>query len=242
MVSLYRMMAEAGLQPAAPGYGEAAVFDPCAARADEDMQAAVRTLAERTGAHLTPLGEEGDCCGFGGHIQIPNPALFETISGQSAAASDQPYVVYCANCREVFHARGKDCRHILDFYFGAPEQAEPSLLEKRRNALTLKQTLLKEEWDMDYTPAANLWDALELTIPDALRSKLEAAFISESDLKETIWTAETGGDKLLSDDGWLLGSLVKPYVTYWAQYRPVSGSENAYELAAAYSHRMKWRE
>ena len=95
---------------------------------------------------------------------------------------------------------------------------------------------------MDFTPASAPWDALELAVPPELREKMERTLVSMADLQETVWNAETGGDKLLGEDGWLLASLVKSVITYWVQYRPrEGGSENEFEVSAVYSHRMKWR-
>jgi hypothetical protein len=101
---------------------------------------------------------------------------------------------------------------------------------------------MKEGGDMAFTPSVNPWDALELDIPTELRQKMERTMVSTADLQETIWNAETGGDKLLGDDGWLLASMVKSVITYWVQYRPrENGSEHEFEVSAVYSHRMKWR-
>lgn len=241
MVSLYRKMAEAGLSPAEQPFGSAAVFDPCAARADSGMREAVRSLAEQGGTVLSELPESCRCCGFGGHVQTANPDMYRLFGEEAAAASPEPYLVYCANCREVFRAQGKECRHILEPFFGAMPEKTPTLLEKRQNALRLKQTLLKEDWNMDFKPEASPWDALQLEIPDALLEKLERTLVSAADLQEAIWTAETGGDRLEREDGWYLASLVKPVITFWVQYRPVPGEADTYEIAEAYSHRMKWR-
>ncbi len=242
LTSLYRKMEEAGLQPDGEAYPAAAVFDPCAAREDSELRHSVRALAARAGTELTELEGGSRCCGFGGHIQVPNPELFRRFSGDAAAASDAPYIAYCINCREVFRSRGKDCRHILESYFGPVEGPAPSLLEKRMNALRLKQTLMKEDWDMDFTPSANPWDALTLEISPALREKMEETLVSVSDLQEAVWNAETGGDKLEGENGEFLASLVKPVITYWVQYRPgEDGDENSYTVTAVYSHRMKWR-
>ena len=239
-VSLYALMAEAGLKPAKTAFPRAAVFDPCAARAFGEMKRAVRELAGRAGTELEELAGPSRCCGFGGHIQIPNRAVFEEIGENSAALSDKPYIVYCANCLEVFRERGKEAAHILDLYFpGGPEKT-PAILEKHENALRLKQSLMKEIWNMDFAPERKPWDGLNLTLAEGLGEKLENCFISLEEVKETIWTAETTGDKLVSEDGWSLASLVKPVVTYWAQYRPIGGGAEDYEVATAYSHRIKW--
>ena len=240
--SLYAIMAEAGLQPMTSGLKKAAVFDPCAAREDSELRGNVRELAARGGTELAEIEGGSRCCGFGGHIQVPNPELFGRFSEEAANASDAPYVVYCINCREVFLSRGKECRHILETYFGEEDAHTPSILEKRRNALRLKQELMKEDWDMEFNPAASPWDALKLEIPGELQEKMDKTLVSTADLQETIWYAETGGDKLAGDEGWFLASLVKSVITYWVQYRPAAeGDENTFEVGAVYSHRMKWR-
>ena len=240
-VSLYALMSEAGLKPAGNPFPQAAVFDPCAARTFTGMKTAVRELAKRAGAELEELQGPDRCCGFGGHIRIPNPEMYREIGENSAALSDKPYLVYCANCLEVFRERGKRAAHILDLYFpGGPEKT-PSILEKHENALGLKQSLMKEIWNMDFAPERQPWDGLRLTLEDGIAEKLENCFISLRDLQETVWTAETGGDKLVSEDGWSLASLVKPVVTYWVQYKPTpGGGAEDYTVCAAYSHRMKW--
>ena len=240
-VSLYALMEEAQLPPRTSPFPQAAVFDPCSSRMDGEMRRAVRSLARRAGAELEELSGPARCCGYGGHIQIPNPAMYREIGENSAALSDKPYVVYCANCREVFREREKPCAHILDLYF--PEAGPtPGILEKHENALRLKQELLKEVWDMDFSPERRPWDSLTLQLEPELRAKLDRSYVSLRELQETIWTAETQGDKLVSDDGWYLASLVKPVITYWVQYRPTEGGgPGDYTVCAAYSHRIKWR-
>ena len=240
--SLYGMMAEAGLQPNEAGFPKAAVFDPCAAREDSELRGSVRELAARGGSELREIKGGSRCCGFGGHVQVPNPELFRRFSEEAAEADEAPYVAYCINCREVFLTRGKECRHVLETYFGAEETRIPSLLEKRQNALRLKQELLKEVWNVDFTPSVSPWDALKLDIPGELQEKMEKTLVSAADLQEAVWNAETSGDKLVGDEGWCLASLVKSVITYWVQYRPAAeGDENAFEIGAVYSHRMKWR-
>jgi|AGTN01.1.fsa_nt_gi hypothetical protein len=160
------------------------------------------------------------------------------MSGNRAAASDKPYIVYCANCREVFAARGKACRHILDIYFSGPQKGVPSLLRKWDNALSLKKELLKEKWDMDFTPETKPWDSIKLAISPELQNKLDKRLISAADLKEAIYSAEESGDKLVGEDGQILASMVKPAVVYWVQY---AGKDDQYEVTTAYSHRIKWR-
>ena len=48
---------------------------------------------------------------------------------EAASEADEPYLVYCANCREVFKIRGKECRHILEEYFGPEADMEKVMKE-----------------------------------------------------------------------------------------------------------------
>ena len=62
-----------------------------------------------------------------------------------AEASEKPYLVYCANCREVFASRGKECAHILDVFFGLDADSPvPTLEQKRENSLRVKKELMKQ--------------------------------------------------------------------------------------------------
>jgi len=241
LVSLYTLMEEAKTQPREAGYPSAVVFDPCAAYEDSELRQSVRSLAERAGTALRTPENPSRCCGYGGHIQAPNPELYEKLTEAAARGGEAPYIVYCINCREVFLTRGKACRHILETWFGHEDTPVPGILEKRRNALKLKEELMKEGWDMTFTPSRQPWDDLRLDIAPELRAKMEKTLVSEADLQEAIWNAETGGDKLVSEEGVSLASLVKAVITYWVQYRPAEGDGNRFEVTAVYSHRMKWR-
>src|SRR5690606_27411586 len=120
--------------------------DPCAARDYREMQLAVRKLAAEAGIEVEELKERHRCCGYGGHIRVANPSLYEEITGNRAAASEEPYLVYCANCREVFASRGKASAHILDVAFGLePAPRIPTLQEKRENSLRVKTEFLRTE-------------------------------------------------------------------------------------------------
>ena len=238
-ISLYELLADAeGILPVRP-FTEAAVFDPCAARDDRGMQSGVRRLAARAGVILEELREPNRCCGYGGHMRIANPALYDEITRNRAEASPKPYIVYCANCREVFASEGKECAHILDMVFGLDTDLRvPSLQEKRDNSLKTKQELMKRHWNMDFKRDAQEWDVLTLTISQTLQESLDKKLLSADDLKEAIWLAERSGDAFYdAGDGTRVCSMVKPVITYWVQYRETA--PNAYEIFNAYCHRMR---
>jgi hypothetical protein len=247
-VSVYELLARCeGLGPATP-FAEAAVFDPCNARDDSRMEAAVRELARVAGVTVHELSEKNRCCGHGGYIRVANPALFEEVVRNRAEAGEQPYLVHCANCRDVFTWRGKECAHILDVALGlALGAAVPTLERKRANSLRVKKELVKRLQGADFEPTPHEWDDLTLDIPADVQRQMEAKLISAADVREAVWLAETGGDFFHdtagadaasgAGDGSRLASMVKPVFTYWVQYRETA--PQTYEVLAVYCHRMR---
>lgn len=238
-VSVYELLATcADLAPMTP-FAQAAVFDPCAARDDTGMEAAVRGLARSAGATLEELQDKNRCCGHGGHIRLANPALYDEITHNRAASSDLPYLVYCANCREVFAARGKPCAHILDVVLGLEAGGPiPTLAQKRDNSIRVKRELMKQTQGAEFEPQRNEWDGLDLVISDDVQQEMDQKLISASDVRETIWAAERSGD-VFCDAGTdvRLASMIKPVLTYWVEYRQTA--PNTYEVLSAYYHRMR---
>ncbi len=240
LMSLYELMAKDDAVIPAKLYDEAAVFDPCTARDDEGMQESVRVLTQRAGMTAEELTNPNRCCGYGGHMRLANPALYDQITEHRTEASDKPYIVYCANCREVFRQKDKACAHILDMVYDIdPQQRAPSLQTKKNNALEVKKQLMKDITGNDFTPETHDWDGLKLIISDALLDELDRKLIIEDDLKEAIWLAEQSGDTFISDDGVFQCSMVKSVLTYWVQYKQTE--VGTYEILNAYIHRMKFK-
>ncbi len=225
--------------PAAAPFAEMAVFDPCAARDDTGMEDSVRQLARAAGVTLHELKEKNRCCGHGGFIRVANPSLYEEIAQHRADADDRPYLVYCANCREVFAWRSKKCAHVLDVALGLPvDLSVPTLDEKRANSLQAKAEMMRLLQGADFEPERHGWDEVTLVISPQLREQMEEKLISSAELKEAVWKAETGGDFFYDPaDGSRVANLVKPVFTYWVQYRETE--PHTYEVVAAYSHRMR---
>ncbi len=236
-VSLYTLLAENTALSLAPLFPAAGVFDPCSAREDTAAQSAVRTLARRGGTELEELPEPGRCCGYGGHMRTANPKLYETVVSHRSTESDAPYVVYCANCREVFLQQGKACAHILESLFG-PGGELPTLEQKRQNSLWVKGNLMQAMEHTAFTPTAQPWDNLLLDVPDAVRTEMEQALITDFDVKQCIYCAEENNDYFLSENGLRLSSLIRKVLTYWVEYTP--GEEGRYTVHAAYCHRMRF--
>ena len=240
LVSLYTLLAEdTSLTPTCP-FPEATVFDPCAARDDRETEQSVRILSERSGAVLEELRNPNRCCGFGGHMRLANPELYDQITAHRAEAGDKPYIVYCANCYEVFKLQGKPCTHVLDTVFSPGEDVPvPSLQQKRENTLEVKKAMTKKLSDSDIIPETKEWDGLRLILGDSLPEELDRKLILPGDLKETIWRAEEAGDVFVSSEGDVRQcSLAGPALTYWVRYRPVTAG--TYEILDAWTHRMRF--
>lgn len=239
-VSLYELLAASEKLEPAGEFTTAAIFDPCAARDDHGMETGVRKLAIRAGVSLTELKERNHCCGYGGHMRIANPALYEEIVANRSEASSEPYLVYCVNCREVFTSADKKCAHILDIAFKLdPDPSVPSIHEKRENSLEVKKKLMKDICNEDFKPAVNPWDGLTLIISGGIQKEMDKKLIAASDLKEAIWCAEASEDKFRDDStGTSLCSLAKEALTYWVQYRKTA--DDTYEVLSAYCHRMRF--
>ena len=130
-VSLYELLAESDRIMPRRSFAEATVFDPCAARDNRQMQSAIRALAGKAEISLEELREPNRCCGYGGHIKVANHQLYQEITRNRANAGEKPYIVYCANCLEVFRSLGKESVHILDIALGLILSPRSQLSSKR---------------------------------------------------------------------------------------------------------------
>ncbi|MDR2530893.1 MAG: 4Fe-4S dicluster domain-containing protein [Oscillospiraceae bacterium] len=198
-LSVYDLLSGTGIADA-PTF---TLFHACAARDNHALQGAVERLA--SGASLTVNRSTLNCCGYGGQTQLANPRQYRETVESNVRSDSNPYLVYCANCRETFKRQGKECYHILELLF----------------------------------PAANVNDALPLTIPDDVRDYMAANLILERDVLDVIRYAESSGEKFTTADGSLIASLVRGALTYWVEYRPIGDS---FEVSSAYYHRMKFRQ
>ncbi len=235
--SLYEVLDGMDAPRAALPFAEAAIFDPCAARNNAPVHEAVASLAGKAGCRAEELPDKGVCCGFGGHIRLANPALYDEIGEHRAAESPLPYVVYCANCLEVFRARGKRAAHVLDAVFGGCGDAVPTLEEKRRNVLRVKGALMEELEHGAFAPETRPWDALRLDFSPEARRNMEDKLITDRDAAEAIFEAERRSDFFTDESGLRTACLVREVLTYWVDYRPAG--ENGFRVESAYCHRMR---
>jgi hypothetical protein len=173
-------------------------------------------------------------------MRVANPKLFDEIVGNRASMSDEPYIVYCANCREVFASRGKECAHILDVALGLPPDARvPDISQKRANALALREEFMQNNPQNTPPREAAPWEALTLSADEALRERLDRELISLDDIKEAIHAAEASGAYFVEASGDArVCSLSRRVLTYWTRYRPLG--DGKYEVLDAYYHRMRF--
>lgn len=218
-------------------FKEAALFDPCSAGKDTIQHAAVKSLAEKAGCRVEELEDGGTCCGYGGHIRLADKALYDEISEKRARESERPYLVYCANCREIFKSKKKECAHILEFVFGNASIGIPSLEEKRRNTVRVKNEIMKKLEEKEFSLKAQPWHALKIAFSEEARLAMEERLICDSDVAETIYNAEKNEAYFTEDEGGLIASFAREYVTYWVKYKRME--DGSFRVNSCYSHRMK---
>jgi len=215
------------------------LFDPCAARNDDDTQASVRKLLATSGTRFEELpdGVNHGCCGFGGNGQVPDPKYPKMIAANRSALSDNPYITYCINCRDIFFDNNKPVKHILDILFDieSPSESLPSVTARRCNRSVLKEDLLKEIWgeDMKDKPVKKY----NLIISPDIQAKMNSLRLLEEDVCHIIEMGELHGRRAYDP----VKESYKCYreigsITGWVEYKP---SDNAFEVLNVYTHRMK---
>ena len=234
-VSLYQLLADKGTPAACRQWPRMYLFDPCSARHEDALKTAVRQVAALCGAVLeNPSAEEANdsCCGWGGHILPADPALHSYIVEKRIAMSGQPYLTYCANCRDTFAERGKESYHILDLAFGLhiEPREKPDISRRRDYRRRLKRELKGE-------PAMAPME-LPLHITAEQQRQMERDLISREEVLQVIQHAEQTGVKLLDEDTQhriahsFLGNS-----TCWVEYVPEE--DGTYTVFRVYSHRMR---
>lgn len=243
-VSLYEMFEEWGFEKdkaASGNCGEYAVFDPCSARNKTRIHEAVRNLAHSCGINADdlPKGDRHGCCGFGGMGSVAAPEFAEYIAEKRSELSDDPYIVYCSNCRDIFCDRGKKAVHLLDIMFDIDPcgvRPQPDVSMRRANRVMLKKRLLEEIWkeECDLEEYKSRYD---LIMSDEVREKVNKQRILDEDICEVIANAEATGRRTLdAETGHYKAYKEIGYITCWIEYTPVG---SGYEIYNVYTHRMK---
>lgn len=241
VIFLYDIIEAFGIKAEKNGEGQDyAIFDPCSSRYEPKLRNHIRSLTEASGYKGEPVYEDYPrCCSFGGQVSIANPEFAETVVKKRVDKSNDPYITYCINCRDIFASEGKSVLHILDILFGVQDlDAKPATVtERQENRFYLKNALLKKYWgDEINLTNQSTEDEIKLMMSSEIREKLDSERILESDMKEVIMYCNKTKKRIRHlETGHYTGYKKIGNVTYWVEYRPV---EDGFELINAYSHRM----
>ena len=246
-VSLYEVLAAgAGASSTVPATSRAtlAVHDPCTARHHARTRAAVRDLLAGAGWPVEELplsGERTECCGFGGLMLYADRELADEVVARRAACSSQPFVTYCAMCRDRYAAAGKPAIHVIDVLLDGAAALEsaaalgPGFVERHEARVRLKEELLRDIWGERVGPEHHTEIVVEMD--EELRRALEEQLVRLDDVRAVIAHAERSRAFFVdSASGRRLASYRPRAVTYWVQYSP---AETGYVLHGVYTHRME---
>jgi hypothetical protein len=246
-VSLWEVMVDRGLPDDAflKLTEPVAVTDPCAARLDADVQAAVRELLQQMGCTVDELrlaGSLTECCGYGGLMSNANPPVAREVIRRRADQSPRDYLAYCVMCRDHLAGVGKRAAHLLDLIWPPdPDPAarrNPGYSLRDENRAGLKARLLGTLWRECADPLPES-ETIPLAVSPELRERLEARRILDEDIRRVIHAANTAGAGCFrhAATGRLLACHRPRKVTFWVEYSPSEGG--GYTIHNAYSHRMK---
>lgn len=249
-ISLYELLDSWELPLSNAGEGQtAAIFDPCPSRDWPEAQRAVRSLAQKAGFRLEPLpldGKYAQCCGWGGQVEIANPKYAEGVTRNRIEASPLPYLVYCANCRDVFRRRDKAAAHLLRAILPGGEAGRlwdgsvPTATQSRDNRRWLKKQLLTQYSTKETVPMDAPQTGAPLLISPELLDKMNQAYLLREDVEAVVDACERTGQSLTNPDtGTRIGHAMAGRLTIWAEYRNL---ENCRELVNVYAHRMQIME
>jgi Fe-S oxidoreductase len=239
---LYDFMVENGIETKSKGNGETiSVFDPCSLHHAAISRENIRRILKNAGYCTKPLpyeGSEAQCCSWGGQISAAAPNYTKWLVERRTSEGEAPYVVYCANCRDIFSAAGKPVKHILDIVFGirgwVSGSHSPTASQRRRNRIHLKRVLLDEYWP-DASPGEDE-RMPKFQMNRAVREKLDRQHLLEEDIEAVIESCEASGKVVIDPEtSHRYGYGVIGHLTHWVEY--VKSAESI-ELINAYSHRM----
>ncbi len=216
------------------------VFDPCSARHIDPIQQAVRRLAEQSGVTLEelPKGDQHGCCGYGGHVSIANPKFAEHVAKKRSALSDNLYIAYCINCRDVFKGENKPVVHVLDLLFNinTQESVLPDVTQRRENRVRLKETLLSEIWGekMESKPEKC---KLNIVIRPEIKEKMNTLKLLKEDVCNVVEYSQKSNRRTFDPQKkTYLCYREIGHITCWVEYCQAG---DAFEVVNVYSHRMK---
>ena len=218
------------------------IHDACTTREEKIIHESVRKIAHKLNYKIEEpffTRENTKCCGFGGNVFYSNRKFSTDVTEDRIKDSKNDFLVYCANCRDLFVLNGKNSYHILDLLFKNEKELNDmkvaTLSERQVNRVKLKKHMLKTLWNEE-SEAANAFDSIKIIVNDELRKKLEEELILDSNIKEVIYYEEKTKNSFYNEEnGHILAFNKSGNITYWVEYKRL---QDAYEIIDAYSHRM----
>lgn len=216
------------------------VFDPCSARHSEAIKQSVRSLAQQVGLSLEelPKGGKNGCCGFGGHGSVADPKFADYVAKKRSGLSENPYITYCANCRDIFWEQGKPVVHILDLLFDINIELRrlPNMSERRANRVELKEKLSKEIWGEKMLTMPEKCKYNFIITPE-IQKKMNQLKILEEDLCKVLEVTEDSNRRIFQAQKDTYSCYAElGHITYWMEYR-LKGTD--YKIVNVYTHRMR---
>lgn len=239
--SLWSMLA-GNLRPEEKKNRRVAIFDSCAARGNETLQADIRKIVSLAGfEEMEPEGNPdfARCCGYGGLVYSTNPQLVEQVIEENSRQSEAPFVTYCTNCMDSFRMKGGKASFLFDLIFeGEPQKEVPDLTRRRENRIKLKQQLRREYLKEERREEPMPYQELQLRMDTRVKESINRQLLLEADLKQIIGEAEEHKNWLYdADTGERIVHKMSGFITIWIRYRALEGS--AYEIYACYFHRVR---
>lgn len=219
------------------------IHDSCTARDYSNIYDSIRSVGEKLGYELIEpeyTKATTKCCGYGGLAYFANKKFSNFATDDRINEEEGEYLAYCAMCRDLFVARGKDTLHVLDLIFGdgsgeLASKKGPSLSERRNNRLRFKINMLKRLWGEELDLKEEFAD-IELIIDDHIKKMMDDRLILEADIKKVIGQCEETKNMFFNaEKGHYLGFRRILNVTYWVEYKKIGDS---YKIINIYSHRM----
>ncbi len=219
------------------------LHDPCTARDQQGLRASVRSLCAKAGIEAVEhdySGENADCCGYGGLMQLSNQPLARKAAAHKAERSELDGLAYCAMCRDNLAAYGRPVAHLLDYLFEVTDQdplgrSNPGFSQRHENRARLKNDLLSELWQ-EAGASRPAHTAIRLQVSQEVETLLNSRLILIEDLQKVVHHAESSGKYLVDPNtGHRLAKFRPVRVTYWVEYEP---QEDGYLVHNGYSHRM----
>lgn len=129
VVSLFQIMADAGVRVPAPGGQRITVHDSCTDRQGQVGLAVREMLRDTPLVEMRHYGQNTICCGSGGLVSAVAPEISEQRARERLKEVDEVEadvcVTYCMTCAHRFSSTERDggkaiqIRHILELVFGA---------------------------------------------------------------------------------------------------------------------------